>query len=475
MDNKIGKGLFWKLLERFGVQGSQFLLQLILARILDPEHYGVLSLMVIFTTLANVFIQTGFSTALVQNKDVTEEDYSSVFWVSFGIAGVLYAAIFFAAPFIAAFYQMPDIVAPLRVLSLMLLPGALNAVQLSKVSREMDFKKVFVSNLSGIFVAGIAGIVLALLGFGLWALVAQMVLNVVVVCIVMAATSGLRLRFRCNFRRIRVLFSFGWKVLLSGLIDTLYQDIRSLVIGKRYAADTLGYYNRGKQFPQFIITASNGAVQSVLLPAMSRKQDDPKALRQLTRNAISLSASIVFPIMAGLAGVATPLVRLLLTEKWLPAVPYLQIYCFSLAFYPIHSANIQAINAMGRSDIFLGMEILKKSIGIAALVIAVWCFDSPIAIAMTGVFTALISGFINAFPNKKLIGYSFGSQLLDIAPSFLLSVVMLLVVLAVGQLALADIFILLLQIVAGVAVYFLGSMLLKLPPYRQLLSTLKKR
>ena len=475
MDNKIGKGLFWKLLERFGVQGSQFLLQLILARILDPEHYGVLSLMVIFTTLANVFIQTGFSTALVQNKDVTEEDYSSVFWVSFGIAGVLYAAIFFAAPFIAAFYQMPDIVAPLRVLSLMLLPGALNAVQLSKVSREMDFKKVFVSNLSGIFVAGIAGIVLALLGFGLWALVAQMVLNVVVVCIVMAATSGLRLRFRCNFRRIRVLFSFGWKVLLSGLIDTLYQDIRSLVIGKRYAADTLGYYNRGKQFPQFIITASNGAVQSVLLPAMSRKQDDPKALRQLTRNAISLSAYIVFPIMAGLAGVATPLVRLLLTEKWLPAVPYLQIYCFSLAFYPIHSANIQAINAMGRSDIFLGMEILKKSIGIAALVIAVWCFDSPIAIAMTGVFTALISGFINAFPNKKLIGYSFGSQLLDIAPSFLLSVVMLLVVLAVGQLALADIFILLLQIVAGVAVYFLGSMLLKLPPYRQLLSTLKKR
>ena len=475
MDNKIGKGLFWKLLERFGVQGSQFLLQLILARILDPEHYGVLSLMVIFTTLANVFIQTGFSTALVQNKDVTEEDYSSVFWVSFGIAGVLYAAIFFAAPFIAAFYQMPDIVAPLRVLSLMLLPGALNAVQLSKVSREMDFKKVFVSNLSGIFVAGIAGIVLALLGFGLWALVAQMVLNVVVVCIVMASTSGLRLRFRCNFRRIRVLFSFGWKVLLSGLIDTLYQDIRSLVIGKRYAADTLGYYNRGKQFPQFIITASNGAVQSVLLPAMSRKQDDPKALRQLTRNAISLSAYIVFPIMAGLAGVATPLVRLLLTEKWLPAVPYLQIYCFSLAFYPIHSANIQAINAMGRSDIFLGMEILKKSIGIAALVIAVWCFDSPIAIAMTGVFTALISGFINAFPNKKLIGYSFGSQLLDIAPSFLLSVVMLLVVLAVGQLALADIFILLLQIVAGVAVYFLGSMLLKLPPYRQLLSTLKKR
>lgn len=475
MDNKIGKGLFWKLLERFGVQGSQFLLQLILARILDPEHYGVLSLMVIFTTLANVFIQTGFSAALVQNKDVTDEDYSSVFWVSFGIAGVLYAAIFFAAPWIAAFYQMPQIVAPLRVLALQLLPGALNAVQLAKVSREMDFRKVFVSNLTGILAAGTVGVLMALGGFGLWALVAQTVLNVTVVCLVMTFTSGLKLRLRCNLQRIKVLFSFGWKVLLSGLMDTLYQDIRSLVIGKRYAADTLGYYNRGKQFPQFIITASNGAVQSVLLPAMSREQDDTGKLRQLTRNAISLSAYIVFPIMAGLAGVATPLVRLLLTEKWLPAVPYLQIYCFSLAFYPIHSANIQAINAMGRSDIFLRLEMIKKGIGIAALVIAVWCFDSPIAIAMTGVFTALLSGFINAFPNKKLIGYSFGGQLLDIAPSFLLSFVMLAAVLGIGKLGFGDIFTLLLQVMGGVAVYLLGSVLLKVPAYRQLMTTLRKR
>jgi len=475
MKSKIGKSLFWKLLERFGVQGSQFLLQLILARILDPAHYGVLSLMVIFTTLANVFIQTGFSTALVQNKDVTDEDYSSVFWVTLGIAGALYAVIFFCAPLIAAFYEMPAIVTPLRVLALMLLPGALNAVQLAKVSREMDFRKVFVSNLSGIVIAGIVGIAMALLGCGLWALVAQTVLNVTVVCLVMTFTSGLWLRLQCNLRRIRVLFSFGWKVLLSGLIDTVYQDIRSLVIGKRYAPDTLGFYNRGKQFPQFIITASNGAVQSVLLPAMARQQDDTQKLRQLTRNAISLSAYIIFPIMAGLAGVATPMVRLLLTEKWLPAVPYLQIYCFSLAFYPIHTANIQAINAMGRSDIFLKLELIKKAIGIAALVIAVWRFDSPVAIAMTGVFTALLSGFINAFPNKKLIGYSFGGQLKDIAPSFLLSCVMLAAVLGIGQLALPDLVTLTMQVICGAAIYLFGSMLLRLPPYRQLVSALRGR
>lgn len=475
MDNKIGKGLFWKLLERFGVQGSQFLLQLILARILSPDHYGVLSMMVIFTTLANVFIQSGFSAALVQNKNVTQEDYSSVFWVSFGIAGILYGILFFCAPLIAAFYEMPEIVAPLRVLALMLLPGALNAVQLAKISREMNFRKVFVSNLSGIFIAGAVGIYMALQGFGLWALVAQMLMNVVVVCLVMSATSGLRLRFACNFRRVKTLFAYGWKILVSGLIDTLYQDIRALVIGKRYAPDTLGYYNRGKQFPQFIITASNGALQSVLLPAMSRQQDDPQKLRALTRNSISLSAYIIFPVMAGLAGVATPLVRLLLTEKWLPAVPYLQIYCFSLAFHPLHTANIQAINAMGRSDIFLKLEILKKSIGVAALAIALVWFDSPIAVAMTGVFTALISGFINAFPNKKRIGYSFPDQLKDIAPSAVMTGAMLACVLGIGLLGWPDLVTLCVQILAGAGVYLTLSLIFKPAPFKQLLTALKGR
>lgn len=216
--NTLGSALFWKLFERFGVQGTQFVLQIVLARILDPEHYGVLSLMVIFTTLANVFIQTGFNTALVQNKDVTEEDYSSVFWVTLGIAGILYAVIFAAAPLIAGFYKMPDIVAPLRVLALMLLPGALNSVQLAKVNREMDFRKVFFSNLSGIILSGIAGIIIALMGGGLWALVAQTMLNVFVACIVMRFTSGLKLRFVINWHRIRVLFSFGWKLLVSSLL-----------------------------------------------------------------------------------------------------------------------------------------------------------------------------------------------------------------------------------------------------------------
>ena len=473
-NNKIGKGLFWKLLERFGVQGSQFLLQLVLARILDPEHYGVLSMMFIFTNLANVFIQAGFSTALIQNKDVTDEDFSSVFWVTLGVAGLLYSTIFFCAPWIGRFYEMPDMVLPLRILALMLLPGALNSVQLAKISREMNFKKVFISNLAGILIAGTVSIVIAKLGGGLWALVAQTLMNVVVVCIVMTFTSNLKLQFVINWKRAVILFRFGWKLLVSGLLNTLYMELRSLVIGKKYDSGTLGYYNRGKQFPQFIINAIDGAVQSVMLPAIASEQDEQARVKALMRSSITLTSYIIFPMMAGLAGVAAPLVSLLLTDKWLPCVPYLQIYCFTFAFYPVHTCNLQAINAVGRSDIFLKLEIIKKAIGITALVIAVFCFNSPIAIAATGIITGLISCFVNASPNKKLVGYSYFEQMKDILPSLLFSLVMLGCVLAVQLLHLNNILTILLQIVVGVVVYVLLSMLFKLEPFRILLNIFKK-
>ncbi len=471
----LASALVWKLLERFGVQGAQFILQIVLARILDPAHYGVLSLMIIFTTLANVFIQNGFNTALIRSKDVTEEDYSSVFWVSFMIAVLLYGVIFALAPAIATIYDMPSIVTPLRVLALMLLPGAFNSVQLAKVSREMNFRKVFFSNLAGIVIAGTVSIVLAKLGAGLWALVAQTMLNIFVACIVMFFTVKWRPKLVCQLQRVKSLFSFGWKILVSSLIDTLYQDLRSLVIGVKYDSSTLGYYNRGKNFPQFIITAVSGTVQSVMLPAMAKEQDSSNSIKNMTRNSIMLSSYILFPLMAGLAGVATPLVSLLLTDKWLPCVPYLQIYCFSLAFNPIHMCNLQAINAIGRSDVFLKLEIIKKAIGISALVIAVFCFHSPIAIAMTGVFTTLTSCFINAYPNKKLINYSYIEQLKDMLPAFILSFVMLGCVLVIGFLPLPKIIILILQVITGMIVYVAASAVCRLRPFMILVTVLKKR
>ncbi len=451
------------------------MLQIILARILSPEHYGMLSLMIIFTTLANVFIQTGFNTALIQKKDVTEEDYSSVFWVSLGIAVLIYVVIFFSAPFVADFYAMPEIISPLRVLSLMLFPGAFNSIQLAIVSKAMDFKKVFYSNVGGILISGTVGIIIAVSGGGVWALVAQTMLNIFVACFVMFLNVRWRPKLVCDFNRVGNLLKFGWKLLVSSLLDTLYQDLRSLVIGRKYDSGTLGYYNRGKQFPQFIINAVNGTVQSVMLPAMSAEQDDIVKVKTLTRNSIMISSYIIFPLMAGLAGISVSLITLLLTDKWLPAVPYMQIYCFSLAFYPVHSCNLQAMNALGRSDLFLKLEIIKKTIGIIALVIAVFCFDSPFAIAMTGVFTTVISCFINASPNKKLIDYSYFEQMRDIMPSLLAAVTMLVGVLLIEHLPFGVFATMLLQIIAGVILYVTISILFKIEPFRMLLGILHQQ
>lgn len=466
MNNSLVNSLVWKLLERFGVQGISFIIQIILARILSPDDYGVLSVMIIFTTLANVFIQTGFNTALIQNKDVTEEDYSSVFWISIIMAFLIYVLLFVIAPIIADFYDMPTIVKPFRVLSLVLFPGSLNSIQLAKVSKELDFKQVFRSNIGAILVSGLLGIILAYLGWGVWALVLQYLSNVIIACIVMHFTVGWTPKLAYNFKRVKSLLSFGWKILLSSLIDALYQDLSSLVIGKKYSSSMLGFYNRGKQFPQFFIGAINGAVQSVMLPAMARKQDDRRHVKTLMRKSIMLSSFIIFPIMAGLAGIADSLVALLLTEKWLISVPFLQIFCFSLAFYPVHSCNLQAINAMGRSDIFLKLEIIKKVLGIILLMISILFFSSPIAIAFTGVITSVIGCFINAYPNKILIDYSYYEQFKDIIPSLGLSLIMFFCILPLKLLNLPIAIILLSQIAAGILVYFILSILFRVRAFK---------
>ena len=467
------KALIWKLLERFGVLGGQFVLQIILARLLDPEHYGALSIMIIFTSLANVFIQSGFNTALIQNKKVAEKDYSSVFWVSLVVAIVLYVVIFFCAPLIATFYKMDYIITPMRVLALMLIPGALNSVQNAKITKEMDFKKIFYSNFCAVIVSGIIGIIIAINGGGLWALVAQSLANVCISCLIMRFASKLKIYFVCQLNRVKMLFSYGWKLLVSALLDTLYQDLRSLVIGRKYDGGTLGYYEKGKQFPQFGMNAINGAVQGVMLPALSKEQDDKTRVKTVMRKSITLTSYLVFPMMAGLAGIAPAFVSLLLTDKWLPSVPYLQVYCAIMAFYPVHSCNLQAINAIGRSDIFMKLEFIKKGVGVISLVIAVFCFSSPLAIALTGLFTTVFGFFVNAYPNKKLINYSYIEQIKDLTPSLLLSLGMLICVLLVGQLQLPNIYLIMVQIIVGVVAYVLMSYLFRVKSFKEVSSILK--
>lgn len=451
----------WKFLERGGTQVVQFIIQIMLARILLPDEYGVVSIVTIFITLANVFIQNGFNTALIQKKEVDNTDYSSVLYLSLFVALILYILIFISAPTIAYFYRSELLAPVLRVLSLTLFLGAVNSIQTAIVSRTMQFKKYFFSSLFAMLISGIVGIILAYLGYGVWSLVVQQLLNMVLLILTLFFTIKWYPKLLFSFKKLKVLFSYGWKLLCSSLIDTLYNNIYDLVIGKKYTTSDLAFYNRGKQFPNLIVANVNGSISTVLLPVMSKEQDNPAIIKEMTRKAITVSSFIMLPMMIGLAAIAKPLVSLILTDKWLECVPFLQMLSFSYALWPIHTANLQAINAIGRSDIFLKLEIIKKIIGILILVVTI-----PMglyAMAFGQIFNSLVSTFINSYPNKKLLNYSYLEQIKDILPMLIISVVMGVIISLFSVLNLGNFLTITLQVIFGVLIYLALSLMLKIP------------
>ena len=471
---KAASSFVFKLIESFGMQGIAFVVSIVLARLLSAEDYGVLGMLTVFIAVSQVFVQSGLNTALIQKKDVDETDLSSVFFVSLGIAVLLYAVLFFAAPFIAAFFAMPQLKNTLRVLALVLVPGALVSVQNAVVARQMAFRKLMMCSLTATVLSGAVGIGMAFAGCGYWALVGQQLSNQLGLSILLLFVVKWKPKLLFSFARVKTLVRFGWKLLLSSLLDTGYMNLRTAVIGKQFPGDTLGYFNRGKQFPELVMNAVNGSIQSVMLPVLSEQQDDRAQMKQMMRRSVMVSSFLVLPMMAGLAAVAEPLIRLLLTDKWLPCVPFLQICCIDFAFYPIHTANLQAINAMGRSDVFLKLELIKKSYGLLILVLSVLLFDSVYAIAWGAVISTLLSAVVNASPNRKLMGYGYLEQMKDVLPSIALSLVMFIAVSAVGTLSLPTVLLLMVQIMAGVLVYGALALLLKLEAARYLLDMMKK-
>jgi O-antigen/teichoic acid export membrane protein len=326
---RIISSLIWKFMERGGTQGAQFIIQIVLARLLLPDDYGIISLISIFIIIANVFVQSGFSTALIQKKEIDKIDFSSVFYISIFVSGLLYLLLYFASPGIAAFYSEPKLTAVLRVLSLTLFLGAFNSIQNAIISKKMQFKKLFFASFGAILISGAVGITLAYTGFGVWALVFQQLTNQLLVVIILSFGIKWRPELIFSLSRVKSLFSYGWKLLVSSLIDTFYMNLRSLFIGKLYEPATLAFYNRGDQFPQIIVSNIVGTVQSILLPVLSAEQDNKQRVKEMVRRSIGICSFILFPMMVGLAIIAEPLVRILLTDKWLPCVPFLQIFCAS--------------------------------------------------------------------------------------------------------------------------------------------------
>ncbi len=463
---------FWKFLERCGSQGVTFIVSIVLARLLAPEVYGTIALVTVFTTLLQVFVNSGLGNALIQKKDSDDLDFSTVFYFNILFSLALYLLMFFVSPLIAALYGEPTLTPVLRVLSLTIVFSGIRNVQQAYVSKQMIFKKFFVVTLGATLGSAIIGIAMAYMNFGVWSLVGQQLSNAVLSAILLWVTVKWRPKKMFSFLRLKGLYSFGWKLLVSATIDTLYNDLRTLIIGKLYTTSDLAYYNKSKQFPHLIVNNVNLSIDSVLLPTMSSVQESKEKVKAMTRRAIKTSTYIMMPLMVGLAVCAEPLVRVVLTEKWMPCVPYLRIFCFTYAFYPIHTANLNAIKAMGRSDLFLKLEIAKKIVGLVLLFASMWY--GVMAMAYTSLVTSVVSQIVNSWPNKKLLNYSYSEQLKDIFPQIILSIVMGACVYCVQFLNIAMGIRLIFQVVLGIIVYIAASVLFRIDSFKYVLGLLRK-
>lgn len=471
MNNNVVKNFLWRFFERCGAQFVTLIVSIVLARILTPSDFGTVSLIMVFTTILQVFVDSGLGTALIQKKDADDLDFSSVFYFNFAICLILYIGMFIASPFIAKFYKDISLTPIIRVISLTIVMSGVKGIQQSYVSRNMLFKKFFFATLGGTLFSAVLGIGMAYAGFGVWSIVAQQLSNTAIDTLILWITVDWRPKRMFSWQRLKSLLSYGWKLLVSSLLDTIYNNLRNLIIGKIYTSSDLAYYNQGDKFPKVIVMNINASIDSVLLPSMSGEQENKERVKSMTRRAIKTSTYIMAPLMMGLLFCAEPIVRLLLTDKWLPCVPYLRIFCFTYMFWPIHTANLNAIKAMGRSDLFLKLEIIKKVVGLILLFITMRI--SVMAMAYSLIFSGILSQIINSWPNWKLLNYNYLEQLRDILPSICISVFMGVCVYFIGFLSLPTLLQLIIQVIVGAIIYIVASIVLKLEEFNYLFGMIK--
>ncbi len=459
-------------MERTGAQIVQLVVSIVLARILEPTVYGTVALMNVFLNILNVLLNCNLGTALVQKKNADDIDFSTVFFAQIVFSLLLYTGLFVMAPFIAEFYNTPEMSRMLRVAGVILIISGVRNIQNSYVSKTMQFKLFFVATLVGTICSAFVGIGLAIAGFGAWALIAQSLSNTFIDAIILWITVKWRPIKAFSFQRLKGLFSYSWKLIISALLERVYGSVSSLIIGKKYTSSDLAQYNRGESWPVIIVDNINASIDSVLLPVMSLAQDDITVVKNMTRRSIKTSTYIMAPLMIGLAVIGTPLVRLILTEKWLPCVQYQTIFCITYMFHPINTANLNAIKALGRSDIFLKLQIIKTAIGLLVLL-----FSASISIKAMA-YGVLITGFanqvVNAWPNKKMMNYGYLEQLKDIFPGIALATIMGVCVYPIQWIGLSDIVTIIIQVIIGGIVYIGFSLILKLETFLYLLAIAKK-
>lgn len=465
----------WKLGERVGSQLVTFIVSIVLAWYIDPDGYAVVTIVTIMVTLCNLFVVSGFGNSLVQKKNADNIDFSSVFYFSIGFSLTVYAILFFAAPYIESFFDIPFLCPVIRVMGIRIVISAVSSVQEAYVAKKMEFKRFFFSTLGGTLVSGAAGVLFAMFlpeDKRFWAVVAQYLINTVVNTLVLWFTVKWRPSLAFSWTRLRGLLSFGWKVLVGAMIEEIYNNMRFFIIGKTDPSKKqLSLYNNGQRIPNMLVDNINSSLFVVMFPAFSKHQDSLESVKAMTRRSIKVCLFIMMPLMAGLAVCASPIVHILLPESWHECIPFIQLSALSFATIALQTANTQAIKAIGRSDVTLKCELIKRAVGFAIL-FGVMSYGA-VAIAASVAVTSVIFALINTVPNKLYLKYRYREQLSDVIPVTLITVIMSVCVWFVGLLPFGAPLVLTLQVIVGASVYLALAWILKLDSLHFLLGFLK--
>lgn len=460
--NNVVGGLIWTFAERISAQLVSTIVGIVLARLLTPDDYGVISIVMVFITFCDVFVTAGLGSAIVQKKEVDSVDYNTAFLLSFSMAAALYAVLFLAAPWIAEIYEMPVLRSVIRVLGIRLIITSVNTIQQAGIRRQMQFRRFFVSTIWGTVASCVVGVAMAYMGYGVWALVAQYLVNALIGTVVLHFIGEWKPRLQFSVQKAKEMYSFGVKVLGSQLISTMSNDIRSLIVGKVFGSAELAYFDNGKKYPALIVVNVNSSLKKVMLPVFARKRENLDVLKATLRKSIQLGFFIMAPLLLGLFSVADTFVRVVLTEKWLDIIPFLQLFCIIYLTRPIEELCHQTVLALGRSDLSLKILTTINVVSLIMVFIAVFVFESVLYVAIFSLLNAVVGTACFLLATNRLIGYTIREQMSDMLPSLFIALAMSVGVSFVNLFPLNDVALLLAQIIAGGCLYLLLSCVCRL-------------
>jgi O-antigen/teichoic acid export membrane protein len=466
LKEKTLKGFFWNMLEKSSIQVSQLVLGILLARLLSPSDFGLIGMLVIFILIAELFAESGFSKALIQKQDRSEVDFSTVFYFNIGVSGLIYLGLFFSAPLIAQFYKTPELILLTRVMGLSVLINALVLVQKTKLVIDFDFKTLAKINFTSIFISGIISVLLAFSGWGVWALVAQSLIKAFIAAILFwyfGKWKPLRVFSKKSFKQ---LFSFGSKLLGAGLLAVISQNIYLIIIGRNFSASSLGFYTNAKKLSDTPSNFISSVIHTVSFPVLSSLQDNQDKMISVYRKLMKMTGFLALPVLVLLTVLAEPLIQIFLTDKWLPAVPLFQILCISKTLFIISGLNMNILNAIGRSDLYLKLDIIKMPIIILSIIITIPFGVKALVIGQS--IVVLISFFINTYYPGKLLGYGFKKQMVDLFPAICLTLIMFLITYGTIYFLPTNILKLIVGIVIGVLSYGTIAYLMKFQEFQEI-------